>query len=118
MTIPSRYFHNRPVLLLLIINAVLLLTGVILVLFRIDTGRGTSYIVEYRANTGIDKYTVGHASDILSFIVFFFLNVIMFTLVSLRTFAIRRHLAVLCLVLAALLSLLAIIVSNALLAIR
>ena len=118
MTIPSRYFHNRSVLLLLIINTILLVIGVVLVLFRLDSGRGSNYIVEYRANSGIDQYHVGHSGDIISFIVFLFINVILFTLISLRTFGIRRHIAILCLVMSALLSLLVIIVSNALLAIR
>jgi len=118
MTIPSRYFHNRSILLLLIINTILLTIGVVLILFRIDSSRGGNYIVEYRANSGIDQYKVGQSGDIISFIVFLFINVILFTLISLRTFAIRRHVAVVCLVLSALLSLLTIIVSNALLAIR
>ena len=118
MTIPSRYFHNRSILLLLIINTILLTIGVVLILFRIDSSRGLNYIVEYRANSGIDQYRIGRASDIYSFIAFLFINVGMFTLISLRTFAIRRHIAIMCLTLSALLSLLCIIVSNALLAIR
>ena len=118
MTIPSRYFHNRSILLLLIINTILLVIGVVLVLFRLDSGRGDNYIVEYRANSGIDQYQVGQSGDIISFIAFLFVNVILFTLISLRTFGIRRHIAVMCLVMSALLSLLCIIVSNALLAIR
>jgi hypothetical protein len=118
MTIPSRYFHNRSILLLLIINTILLVVGIVLILFRIDSSRGSNYIVEYRANSGIDQYRVGTSSDIFSFIAFLLINAIIFTLISLRTFGIRRHVAVMCLVLSALLSLLCIIVSNALLAIR
>jgi hypothetical protein len=118
MTIPSRYFNNRSIMLLLLINTIFLVIGVVLVLFRLDSGRGASYIVEYRANSGIDQYRVGNSSDIISFIVFFLLNVGMFTLISLRTFGIRRHVAVAALAMSALLSLLGIIVSNALLAIR
>ena len=72
MTIPSRYFHNRSILLLLIINSVLVLIGTLLVLFRLDSNTTTNYIIEYRANLGIGEYEIGSALDIASFVFFLF----------------------------------------------
>jgi hypothetical protein len=118
MTIPSRYFHSRSVLLFLIINSVLVLIGSLLVLFRLDSGTTTNYIIEYRANYGIGEYERGFALDMAGFIFFLLLNFAICVFLSLRTFPIRRHIAVAVLVICSLLNLLTIIVSNALMALR
>ncbi len=116
MSIPDRYFHNRTILLLLIINSILLVTGVLIVLFRLDSDTTTTYIVEYRAKLGIDEFKFGKALDIASFALFMALNFTLGVLLSIRTFGIRKHIAVMVLGIAALVALLTIIVSNALLA--
>lgn len=118
MTIPSRYFHSRSILLFLIINSVLVLTGSLLVLFRLDSGTTTNYIIEYRANYGIGEYERGFALDMAGFIFFLLINFAICVFLSLRAFPIRRHIAVMVLVICSLLSLLTIIVSNALMALR
>lgn len=118
MTIPSRYFHNRSILLLLIINTILVLTGSLLILFRLDSNTTTNYIIEYRANLGIGEYEIGSALDIAGFVFFLLINFALCVLISLRTFIVRRHVAVMMLAISALLSLLTIIVSNALMALR
>src|SRR5690606_25179286 len=74
MTIPSRYFHSRFILLFLIINTVLVLIGSVLILFRLDSGTTTNYIIEYRANYGIGEYERGFALDMAGFIFFLLLN--------------------------------------------
>ena len=118
MTIPSRYFHNRSILLLLIINSVLVLTGSLLVLFRLDSNTTVNYIIEYRANVGIGEFEYGSAIDIAGFVFFLLINFTLCFLISLRTFVVRRHVAIMVLAISALLSLLTIIVSNALMALR
>jgi hypothetical protein len=118
MTIPSRYFHNRSILLLLIINSILVVTGSLLILFRLDSNTTTNYIIEYRANLGIGEYEIGSALDIAGFVFFLLINFTLCILISLRTFLVRRHVAVMILAVSALLSLLTIIVSNALMALR
>lgn len=118
MTIPSRYFHSRFILLLLIINCVLILTGTLLVLFRLDSGTTTNYIIEYRANYGIGEYERGFALDMAGFIFFLLLNFAVCVFLSLRTFPIRKYIAITILAICGLLSLLTIIVSNALMALR
>lgn len=118
MTIPSRYFHNRSILLLLIINTILVITGCLLVLFRLDSNTNSSYIIEYRANLGIGDWNLGSALDIAGFIFFLLINFTLCVLISLRTFVVRHHIAVSVLAISSLLSLLTIIVSNALMALR
>lgn len=118
MTIPSRYFHNRSILLLLIINSILVLTGTLLILFRLDSNTTTNYIIEYRANLGIGEYEIGSALDIAGFVFFLLINFALCVFLSLRTFAVRKHVAVMVLAVSCLLSLLTIIVSLALLGLR
>jgi hypothetical protein len=115
MTIPSRYFHNRSILLLLIINSVLVLLGIILILFRLDSNTTTNYIVEYRANLGIGEYVIGSAFDMVAFVIFLVVNFGLCVLISLRVFVVRKHVSIMILSVSCLLSLLTIIVSLALL---
>lgn len=118
MTIPSRYFHNRSILLLLIINSILVLIGSILILFRLDSGTTTNYIIEYRANYGIGEYQRGFALDMAGFIFFMLINFAICVFLSLRTFPIRKNIAVVILSVCSLLNIMTIIVSNALMALR
>lgn len=118
MTIPSRYFHSRSILLLLIINSALVLLGSILILFRLDSGTSVNYIVEYRANLGIGEYEIGSALDIAMFVFFLLANFGLSVLISIRVFLIRKHVSIMILAVSVLLSLLTIIVSNALLSLR
>ncbi len=118
MTIPSRYFHNRSILLLLIINFVLVLIGSVLVLFKLDSGTAPNYIIEYRANVGIGEYRRGTALDMAGFVFFLLINMTVCILISIRTFTVRKHVSVMVLAVSCLLSLLAIITSNALMGFR
>lgn len=118
MTIPSKYFHNRSILLFLIVNSVLVLIGSVLILFRLDSGTTTNYIIEYRANYGIGEYERGFALDVAGFIFFMLINFAVCVFLSIKTFPIRKHLAVVVLAVCALLTLLTIIVSNALMDLR
>lgn len=118
MTIPSRYFHNRSILLLLIINSVLVLIGTLLILFRLDSNTTTNYIIEYRANLGIGEYEIGSALDIASFVFFLLINFALCVFISLRSFVVRKQVSVMILAVSCLLSLLTIIVSLALLGLR
>lgn len=118
MTIPSRYFHNRSILLLLIINSFLVVLGSVLILFRLDASTAVNYITEVRVSTGLKEFEVGSAFDIGLFVFFLLANFALSVLISLRVFLVRRHAAVMILAVCSLLSLLSIIVCNALLALR
>ena len=118
MTIPNKYFHNEAILLLLIINIFLVIAGAVLILFRLDSGTTTNYIIEYRADYGIGEYQRGFGLDMAGFVLFLFLNFTISTMLSLKTFIIRKNVSVIILAVCSLTNLLTIIVSNALMVLR
>jgi len=118
MHIPKHYFHDRIVLLLLALMGLLTVVGSLMVALRLAGGQGDSYIVQYRANLGISAFETGGLGAVLSFIIFLVVVAVLHTLLSLRTYHLRRHAAVAILGLGILLQLLAVIVSNALLLLR
>ncbi len=118
MAIPKDYFHDRLILLLLTITSFLAILGSILVLLRLDPGRNEGYIVQNRTNLGISAFKVGHASDLLAFIVFLVIILTVNTILSIKVYPIHRQFAIAILSMGLLLITLAIIVSNALLVLR
>ena len=66
----QKYFRDRMVLLLLTVNAFLTALIAILVLLRLSDGRGDSYFIQYRANLGLNAYTVGSSWGIVAFLFF------------------------------------------------
>ncbi len=118
MAIPKGYFHDRFILLLLTINTFLAVLGTLLILLRLDPGRNEGYIVQNRTNLGINAFKVGHASDLVAFIFFLAIILIVNTALSIKVYPIHRQFAVSILAMGLLLISLAIIVSNALLLLR
>lgn len=88
------------------------------VLFKLDAGQSAGYIVQYRASLGISALKTGSASDLVAFIGFAILVLVIHAFLSVRAYPIRREVSVVILCLGALLLLLALIVSNALLTLR
>lgn len=119
MHLPKKYIHDKLMLLLASGNVFLaFLTGVF-VFLRLGTSEGVeSYIVEYRANLGIGAFTTGSALDIIGFALFAVLIAIIVIALSIRLYNIRRFLAGLVLFAGFVLILTALIISNALLALR
>jgi hypothetical protein len=118
MANPKKYFHDHFVLLLLSINGFLAVAGSIFTLIRLSTSHGNSYIVQYRPSLGINSYYQGSVFELLSFVAFAALIVVIHTFLSLRAYSIHRQLAIAILSLGILLLLLTIIISNALLVLR
>lgn len=118
MAASKKYFHDHLVLLLLSINAFLAVAGSIFILLRLSTSHGTGYIVQYRASLGINAFKTGSVIDLISFIAFALLVLVIHTGLSLRAYKIHRQLAVAILGLGILLLVLTVIVSNALLVLR
>jgi hypothetical protein len=117
MHIPKKYLHDRVVLLLISVSTFLTFMCVALVLLRAGIGQGVDgYIVQYRANLGLSAFQKGSIVPILSFIFFVLVTLIINVLLSIKTYSIRRTLSLTVLALGTLISLLSIIVSNALLA--
>lgn len=117
MASTKKYFHDRLVLLLLSINAFLALLAVLSVLFRLQGG-GEGFIVEYRANLGISAFKPGDLGNILVFIAYALIVLLVHAGLSYRAYHIRRQLSLLVLALGTLLLGLCVIVSNALLALH
>lgn len=118
MAATKKYFHDHLVLLLLSVNAFLAIAGSIFILLRLSTSHGTGYIVQYRSSLGIDAFRTGSLTDLISFIAFAVLVLVIHTALSLRAYKIHRQLAIAVLSLGILLLVLDIIISNALLALR
>jgi hypothetical protein len=117
MHIPKKYLHDKLVLLLVSINVFLAFLCIVLVLLRAGLGQGVDgYIVEYRANLGLSAFQKGSILSIFGFVFFALLTLFLNVLLSIRTYHLRRTLSLTLLGLGALILLLAIIVSNALLA--
>lgn len=118
MATPKKYFHDHLVLLLLSINAFLAIAGSIFTLVRLSTSHGTGYIVQYRSSLGINAFKTGSVVELLSFVAFAVLVLVIHTALSLRIYPLHRQLALVVLSLGVLLLLLTIIISNALLVLR
>ena len=121
MTIPTKYFHDRFILLLLSTNVFLAFFATISILLRLSSGHSNGFIVQCRDCSNpaaIDKFTSGNVTQILSFITFAFLILFLHSMLSLRAYHIHRQLSVAILSLGILLLVLTIIVSNALLLLR
>lgn len=116
--IPKRYLHDRLILLLLSINIFLAILTSLWVLLKLDAGRSAGYIVQYRASLGISALKTGDASDLVAFIGFALLVLVVHVVLSIKAYSIRREVSVIVLSLGILLLLLALIVSNALLVLR
>ncbi|HWT56184.1 MAG TPA: hypothetical protein VN031_04130 [Candidatus Microsaccharimonas sp.] len=118
MTTTAKYFRDRVIMLLFSTLVFLALALSLFVLLRLSSNHGNGYIVQYRSNLGLDAFKTGNIVGLLSFVGFAVLTAVIHILLSLRTYAIHRQLAIVILSLGVLLLVLAIIVSNALLVLR
>ena len=119
MTSPTKYFHDRTVLLLLIINSVLVIAGALFVLFHLDASKGSAYIIQCRmCDTAAHEFQGGTALDMSGFIFFLIATFGFAVMTSRRIYNHRRHVALAMLVMTALLSVFAVIVSYSLFSLR
>lgn len=118
MVATKKYFHDHLVLLLLSINAFLAVASSLFILVRLNASHSTGYIVQYRPSLGADAFQTGKVIDLISFIAFAAVILTAQTVLSFRTYPIRRQLAITILGLGILLLGLVTIVGNALLALR
>jgi len=116
MATSKKYFHDHFVLLLLATNIFLAVAGSIFILISLGNSHGNStYIVQYRPSLGISAYTAGSITELISFVGFAIVVLIVHATLSLRAYQIHRQLSIAILSLGVLLLLLTIIISNALL---
>jgi hypothetical protein len=117
MQIPKKYLHDKFALLLASINVFLTFFVIVTVLLRGGIGQGVDgYIIQYRANLGLSAFEKGSFVPILSFVLFTVVVCVINLLLSIKTYPLRKALSLSILGLGALVLLLAVIVSNALLA--
>lgn len=116
MEIPRKYLHDTQILVLVSTAVFLAFLCAALVLLRSGIGQGVeSYIISYRANLGLGGYERAGLMSILAFIGFSIVTLLLGLLLSVRTYALRRSLAITVLLLTILLQIFTILVSNALL---
>jgi hypothetical protein len=122
MNIPAKYLHDRLVLLFLSINIFLALAVSIFTILQLSAGHtAVSPVVQCRDCSNVNyvgRFTHGSTTELLSFVVFALLVLVIHTVLSLRTHPIHRQLSVTILALGMLLLIIAGIVSNALLVLR
>lgn len=114
MHIPKNFFHDRYVLILLALNSVLVLYVALFIMLKVDPAAGTTHIVQYRANLGIDKYKSGSIDEVRIMSVFAAVQYVFGWILSMRLYAHRRYLSLTVLALAFLVLVLTLVVSNSL----
>jgi hypothetical protein len=115
MQISQKYLHDRIVLLLLSVNAFLTLLGSVLIFLQLGSGQSGRVIIAYRPNLGINAYTPGRLGDFFAFILFLLVTLGLNVALSARIYRKHRSYALTVLGLGTLVSVITIIVSNALL---
>lgn len=118
MATTRSYFRDHFVLLLLTVNTFLALFTTVFVLLRLVSSHGSSFIVQYRSSLGVSAFKTGNVNDLISFVIFALIILAINVVLSFRTYSINRNLAISVLSLGILLTVLDLIVSNALLALH
>lgn len=118
MNIPKRFLHDRLILAMLTVIAVLVVVGVSSVLLRFDASTNPTTVTAYRPNTSGSGYVSGKAIDIYGFALFMVLVSGINIVLSLRAFHIRRYVSVFILGGTIFLLIVSIIVSNALISLQ
>jgi len=119
MATNKHFLQDRTTLLLVSVMSFLTLAAIALILLRLGSvPGGGNYIVSYRASLGIDRYTTGTLSDVLSFIAAALLMFGMGLVLAYRSYRVRRELCMAILALTIVLLLFLIFVSNSLLVLR
>ncbi len=115
MHIPKHYFHDKTILVLLAVNSVLVLSVVLFILLHIDPSKGSTPIVQYRSNLGIDTFKPGSIVEFQLMALFAGLQYVFAWILSIRLYAHRRHLSITILSLTTFILVLTAVVSDALL---
>ena len=118
MDLPKKYLHDRLVLLLITLIAVVVVIGVSLVLLRFDISKNPSTVVAYRPNISGTIYQVGKPIDIYSLAVFMLFTSAAAIYLSAKIYDIRRFVAIFILASTAFILILSIIVSNSLISLQ
>jgi hypothetical protein len=116
--IPKKFLHDRMVLLLMTVMAVLVVIGVSVVLLRFDVSRNPTTIVAYRPNVSGTQYLSGKPIDIYSLAVFMIVTSAAAVIISARIYNAKRYAALFMLGSTIFLLVLSTIVANSLISIQ
>ncbi|MBI2589202.1 hypothetical protein HYW35_03310 [Candidatus Saccharibacteria bacterium] len=118
MELPKKFLHDRLVLLLISLLAVVLVVGVSLVLLRFDVSNNPTTIVAYRPNISGSSYQSGKPIDIYSLALFMIITAFAAVVLSARTYFVQRYVSVFILVSGLFLLILSTIVANSLISLQ
>lgn len=118
MDIPKKFLHDRAVLLLITVIAVLVVIGVSVVLLRFDVSRNPTTIVAYRPNVSGTQYLSGKPIDIYSLAMFMIFTSVAAIGVSSRVYPVKKPAALFMLTSTVFLLILSTIVANSLISIQ
>lgn len=118
MEVSKKYLHDKTVLALLTVLGALLVIGVSLTLLRFDAGKNPAIIAEYRQNLAGSGYISGKPADIYFLALFMVINSLGALVLSIRTYVIKRHIALFILAGAVLLNVLTMFVTSALISLQ
>src|SRR3990167_2723849 len=118
MELPKKFFHDRTVLLLVMLLSVLLVIGVSLVLLRFDVSNNPTTIVAYRPNISGGSYQSGMPIDIYSLALFMIITAFAAVILSARTYFVQRYVSIFILVSSLFLLILSTIVANSLISLQ
>jgi hypothetical protein len=116
--IPKKFLHDRVVLLLITVIAVLVVIGVSIVLLRFDVSRNPTTVVAYRPNVSGTQYISGKPVDIYSLAVFMILSSVAAIFISARVYEVKKPAAMFLLSATVFLLVLSMIVANSLISIQ
>lgn len=114
----QKFLHDRLVLLLLAVIAVLVVVGVSLIMLRFDVSKNPTTIVAWRPNVTGASYQSGKPIDIYAMAVFMVLAALAAIILGVRTYQVKRYISLFVLSASVLLLLLATIVSNSLISLQ
>lgn len=118
MEVPKKFLHDRLVLLLITVMAILVVIGVAVVLLRFDVSRNPTTIVAYRPNVTGTQYLSGKPIDIYSMAVYMIVTSAAAIVISARIYAAKRPAALFLLSSTIFLLILSTIVANSLISIQ
>ena len=116
--LPKKFLHDRLVLFLITLMAILVVIGVSVVLLRFDVSRNPTTIVAYRPNVTGTQYLSGKPIDIYSLAVFMLFTSAAAVIISARVYNAKRYAALFLLGSTIFLLILSTIVANSLISIQ
>jgi|JI10StandDraft_1071094.scaffolds.fasta_scaffold1107873_1 hypothetical protein len=115
MLLPEKFFHDRSILFLTLLLGISAVATTLLIVIRLGGVGGTNYVIEYRAISLNGAFHYGSIFDVMVFILFLAINTLVGLFVAMKAFVIKRPIALATIGVAALVNVIVMVVTNALL---